>query len=89
MQNGHGSTVNTYHVIAIQPVFWCVSRIYSKHGFLYCCALDRVYRAVAWKCAYQIPYNIKHYATRMQIYNIFIINKQLNYLSSVNRHLGN
>jgi hypothetical protein len=33
-RNGHGSTVNTYHVIALQPVYWRVGRIYRKHSFL-------------------------------------------------------
>jgi hypothetical protein len=33
-------------MIAIQSVYWRVGRIYRKHSFLYCCVLDRVYRAV-------------------------------------------
>jgi hypothetical protein len=36
-------------VIAIQPVYWRVDRIYRKHSFLYFCVIDRVYRAVAWQ----------------------------------------
>jgi hypothetical protein len=56
-RNGHGPTVNTYHVIAIQPVYWRVGRIYRKHSFLYCCVLDSVYRAVAWQRVDQIHYN--------------------------------
>jgi hypothetical protein len=40
-------TGNTYHVIAIQPVYWRVPRIYRKHSFLCGYMLDRVYRAVA------------------------------------------
>jgi hypothetical protein len=45
---------NTYDVIAIQPVYWRVDRTYRKHSFLYCCVLDRVYRAVAWQRVDQI-----------------------------------
>jgi hypothetical protein len=56
-RNGHGPTVNTYHVIAIQPVYWRVGRFYRKHSFLYCCVLDRVYRAFAWQRIDQICYN--------------------------------
>jgi hypothetical protein len=53
-RNVHGPTVNTYHVIDIQPVYWRVGRIYRKHSFLYCFVLDRVYRAVAWQRIDQI-----------------------------------
>jgi hypothetical protein len=52
------TTVNTYHVIAIQPVNWRVGRIYRKHSFLYCCLLDCVYRDVAWQHLHQIRYTI-------------------------------
>jgi hypothetical protein len=45
-------------MIAIQPIYWRVGRIYRKHSFLYCCVLDRVYRAVAWQLVDQIRYNI-------------------------------
>jgi hypothetical protein len=44
-------------VIAIQPVYGRVGRIYRKHSFLYCCVLDRVYRAVAWHLVDQIRHN--------------------------------
>jgi hypothetical protein len=54
-------TVNTYHVIAIQPIYWYVGRIYRKHSFLYCCVLNRVYRAVAWQRVDKIRYNIVAY----------------------------
>jgi hypothetical protein len=47
-------TGNIYHVIAIQPVYWRLGRIYRKHSFLYCCVLDHVYRAVAWQCVDQV-----------------------------------
>jgi hypothetical protein len=57
-RSGHRSTVNIYHVVAIQPVYWCVGRIYIKHNFLYCCMLDRVYRVVAWQRVDQIRYII-------------------------------
>jgi hypothetical protein len=40
--------VNTYHVTAFQPISWRIGRIYRKNSFLYCCVLDRVYRAVAY-----------------------------------------
>jgi hypothetical protein len=45
-------------MIAIQPVYWRVGRIYRKHSFFYCCVLDRVVRAVAWQRVDQIRYNI-------------------------------
>jgi hypothetical protein len=45
-------------MIAIQPIYWRVSRIYRKHRFLYGWMLGRVYRAVAWKRVDQIRYNI-------------------------------
>jgi hypothetical protein len=48
----------THHVIAIQQVYWRVGRIYRKHSFLYCCVLDRVYRAVARQRVDQIRYSI-------------------------------
>jgi hypothetical protein len=54
----HEPILNTYHVIAIQPAYWRVGRIYRKHSFLYCRVLDRVYRAVAWQRVDQIHYNI-------------------------------
>jgi hypothetical protein len=56
-RNGIGPTVNIYHVITIQPVYWRVDRIYRKHSFLYCCMLGRVYRAVAWQRVDEICYN--------------------------------
>jgi hypothetical protein len=55
-RNGHGHTVNIYHVIIMQPVYWRFGRIYRKHSFLYCCVLDRVYRAIAWQLVDQIRY---------------------------------
>jgi hypothetical protein len=57
-RNGHGPTVNTYHVIAIQVVYWRVGRIYRKYCFFYFCVLDHVYRAVAWQHVDQIRYTI-------------------------------
>jgi hypothetical protein len=45
-------------MIAVQPVYWRVYRIYRKHSFLYYCVLDRVYRAVAWQRVDEIRYNI-------------------------------
>jgi hypothetical protein len=57
-RNEHGPTVNTYHVIAIHSVFWRVGPVNRKYIFLYCCVLDRVYRAVAWQSFDQIGYNI-------------------------------
>jgi hypothetical protein len=44
-------------MIAIQPVYWRVGRIYRKHSSLYCCVLDRVYRAVAWQRVDHNHYN--------------------------------
>jgi hypothetical protein len=38
-RNGHGPTLNAYHIIAIQPDYWRVGRIYRKHSFLYCCVI--------------------------------------------------
>jgi hypothetical protein len=54
-QNGHGPTVNTHHVITVQPVYWRVIWIYRKHSFLYYCELDHVYRAVAWQMCWPNP----------------------------------
>jgi hypothetical protein len=39
-------------------VYWRVGRIYRRHSFLYCCVLNRVYRAVTWQRIDQIRYNI-------------------------------
>jgi hypothetical protein len=51
--------VNTYLVIAIQPVYWRVGWIHRKYGVLYCCVFGRVYRTVAWQRVDQIRYNTK------------------------------
>jgi hypothetical protein len=56
--NGRGPTVNTYHVIALQPVYWCVCRIYRKHIITDCFVFDRVYSDVVWQRIDQISYNI-------------------------------
>jgi hypothetical protein len=45
-------------MIAVQPVYWRISRIYRKRSFLYCYVLDHVYRAVAWQCIDHIRYNM-------------------------------
>jgi hypothetical protein len=44
-------------MIAIQPVYWRIGRIYRKYSFLYYCVLARVYRAVACQRVDQIRYN--------------------------------
>jgi hypothetical protein len=35
---------------------WAGLGIHRKHSLIYCCMLDRVYRAVAWQRVNQIPY---------------------------------
>jgi hypothetical protein len=37
---------------------WMWSGRHRKHSLIYCCVLDRVYRAVAWQRVAQIRYNI-------------------------------
>jgi hypothetical protein len=45
-------------MIAIQPVYLRVGRIYRKHSLFCCCVSVRVYRAVAWQRVDQIRYII-------------------------------
>jgi hypothetical protein len=54
-------------MIAIQPVYWLVGRIYRKHNVLYCCVLDRVYRAVAWQRVDQLRCYIVAYLLKVEI----------------------
>jgi hypothetical protein len=68
-------------MIAIQPVYWCVGRIYRKHSFLYCCVLDRVYRAVGWQRVDQIRYN-KRILNR-KLFQSCVIALQVNDISSI------
>jgi hypothetical protein len=54
-RNGHASQ-ETRHVTTTHR---CVtSPRTQKHSLLYCCLLDRVYRAVAWQRVNQIRYNV-------------------------------
>jgi hypothetical protein len=51
---------------SLPTVVWC-HRGHGKHSFLYCCVLDRVYRAVAWQRVDQICYNINIPAVVLQM----------------------
>jgi hypothetical protein len=63
---GADNRENTSHVITTQPAHWrvdCCLEMSSnirplRHSF-HCCALERVYRAVAWQYFDQICYNMK------------------------------
>jgi hypothetical protein len=59
-------------VIALQPVYWLVGRIYRKHSFVYCCVLDHVYRAVAWQHVDQIRYNMSAVDSSYHLHEPFV-----------------
>jgi hypothetical protein len=74
-RNGHASQET--HVPWPLPTAAWRHRGHGKHSLLYCCVLDRVYRAVTWQRVDQIRYNIYIYIRVKGKYNVTSSSRQL------------